>query len=298
MNFQSYVAFREKLESNLKSHSARTNENTERLRRKVAFDRLLARIYTQDASPFFLKGGYAMELRVSHARATKDMDLTRIKTNKNASEPMSKIIFQDLQILARINLNDHFSFRISPPKIDIENAPYGGSRHNVVAVIDNNPFVTFDLDVGGDFVIGHVEKISGVDWLGFCGIAAPTISMISIEQQFAEKLHSYTLPREQINTRAKDLIDMILLLKLSQRSIADFINPVSRVFKARNTHSLPVVLPEPPQSWQRPFSVMALECGIKDNLKEGFKYVSKFYDEFLRINQACISETPTNASFG
>ena len=38
--------------------------------------------------------------------------------------------------------------------------------------------------------------------------------MISAEQQFAEKLHAYTLPRlERVNTRTKDLIDMVLLIR-------------------------------------------------------------------------------------
>ena len=41
-----------------------------------------------------------------------------------------------------------------------------------------------------------LEKVPGVNWLGFCGIDAPLIPVISIEQQFAEKLHSHTLPRE------------------------------------------------------------------------------------------------------
>jgi len=55
--------FRKNLESNLRTHSIKTGENIQRLRRKVAFDRLLARIFTQEPSSFFLKGGYAMELR-------------------------------------------------------------------------------------------------------------------------------------------------------------------------------------------------------------------------------------------
>jgi hypothetical protein len=58
--------------------------------------------------------------------------------------------------------------------------------------------------------------------------------MISVEQQFAEKLHSYTLPREQINTRTKDLIDLILLLNQENRSPESFQNSLRRVFKPRN----------------------------------------------------------------
>ena len=276
-SFRSAADFRNQLETNLRTHSTKTGEDIHRLRRKVAFDRLLARIVTQEPSSFFLKGGYAMELRIAHARATKDMDLTCFKRVSEAKEPLSDLILQELQMLARVNLNDHFIYQIGQPQRDIENAPYGGSRHSVAAVIANRPFVEFHLDVGGDFLIDHIEKVPGVNWLGFCGIDAPIIPVISIEQQFAEKLHSYTLPREQINTRSKDLIDLILLLKPENRPLEAFQHALQRVFRARNTHLLPAVLPEPPLSWQKPFAVMAAECGISQSLNDGFMQVSAFY---------------------
>lgn len=138
-------------------------------------------------------------------------------------------------------------------------------------------FVQFNLDVGGDFLIDDVENISGTNWLEFYGIPAPIIPMISIEQQFAEKLHSYTLPRDQVNTRAKDLIDLILLLQAKIRDIESFKNTLKRVFRARNTHPLPTVLPEPPTIWQKPFGKMATECGISQDLKDGFAEVFRFY---------------------
>lgn len=273
--------FRKHLDSNLRMHSIKTGESIERLRRKVAFDRFLARIFTQKPSSFFLKGGYAMELRIVQARATKDMDLTCFKRMSGAKEPMNELILQELQILARIDLNDHFIYQIGQPQSDIENAPYGGSRHTVLVIIDSRPFVEFHLDVGGDFLIDQVEQVTGANWLEFCGIASPMISMISIEQQFAEKLHSYTLPREQINTRSKDLIDLILLLKSRNQAHETFQHSLQRVFRARNTHLLPEVLPEPPVSWQKPFAVMAAECGISENLKDGFTEISRFYNTLL-----------------
>jgi len=51
----------------------------QRLRRQVAFDRLLARLFQVGdlkQPPWVLKGGYAMELRMKAARTTKDIDLT------------------------------------------------------------------------------------------------------------------------------------------------------------------------------------------------------------------------------
>ncbi len=139
--------FRQHLETTLRTHATKTGVNIQRLRQKVAFDRLLARIATQDPPSFFLKGGYAMELLFAHARATKDMDLTCCKRASHAKEPVSELILQELILLTRIDLNDYFIYQIGQPQSDIENAPYGGSRHSVKAVIDGRPFVDFHLDV-------------------------------------------------------------------------------------------------------------------------------------------------------
>jgi hypothetical protein len=39
------------------------------------------------------------------------------------------------------------------------------------------------------------------------------IPIISQEQQFAEKVHAYTLPRKTPNSRVKDLVDILLLIE-------------------------------------------------------------------------------------
>jgi predicted nucleotidyltransferase component of viral defense system len=275
--------FRKQLETHLRARATKTGESIDRLRHKVAFDRLLARISTQEPPSFFLKGGYGMELRIANARATKDIDLTYLKRVSNAQEPISEMILQELQTLSRIDLNDYFLYQIGQPQSDIENAPYGGSRHSISAVIDNRPFVQFHLDVGGDFLVDQIEKFQGENWLEFCGITAPIIPMISVEQQFAEKLHSYTLPREH-NTRTKDLIDLILLLRLEGRPLEAFQSALQRIFKARKTHLLPADLPKPPVSWQKPFAKMATECGLSLSLEDGFSQVSRFYHSTLSLD--------------
>ena len=43
--------FLKSLETNLRAHAAKTGESIQRLRRKVAFDRFLARIATQEPGP-------------------------------------------------------------------------------------------------------------------------------------------------------------------------------------------------------------------------------------------------------
>ena len=56
--------------------------------------------------------------------------------------------------------------------------------------------------------------LEGRDWFGFAGLTRARVLAVSPEEQFAEKLHAYTLPREgRPNSRVKDLVDLILLIE-------------------------------------------------------------------------------------
>src|SRR5881275_951499 len=69
-------AFRTALEERLKRAALADQVDPNRLRRKVSFDRLLARLFREESAPWVLKGGYALELRFKAARSTVDIDLT------------------------------------------------------------------------------------------------------------------------------------------------------------------------------------------------------------------------------
>ena len=97
--------------------------------------------------------------------------------------------------------------------MDLDAAPYGGSRFPVEAQMAGRRFANFHLDVSaGDVLREPFEILEGNDWLGFAGIPKAKLPAISREEQFAEKLHAYTLPRTgRPNSRVKDLVDMVLL---------------------------------------------------------------------------------------
>lgn len=280
--FKSATDFRKSLESRLQRLAIKTNVDLQRLRRKVAFDRFLARIFSRENPGFYLKGGYAMELRIAYARATKDIDLTFVRRVKNDGEFVNALILNDLRDLAEQDLNDHFIYHVGEAQIDLENAPYGGARYPVSALIDKKLYVRFQLDVGADFLLDQAETIQGTNWLEFCGIFAPIIPMISIEQQFAEKLHTYTLLRSRgVNSRPKDLIDMILLLNMKIPKSNEMLRTLQKVFKKRDTHSLPQRLDPPPEAWDAQFIDMATECGLLQNMQESFEKVSEFFNHIV-----------------
>ena len=76
MTYQTAAAFRRVLETRLVAGSARTGTPLVRLRKLVTFDRFLARLTQAQPHAWLLKGGLALQLRMSeHARTTQDVDV-------------------------------------------------------------------------------------------------------------------------------------------------------------------------------------------------------------------------------
>jgi Nucleotidyl transferase AbiEii toxin, Type IV TA system len=269
------AAFRVALETRLKTISAEEGTDLQRLRRQVSFDRLLARFFAERNAPWLLKGGYAMELRLRAARTTKDID---ISLPAEAVSEFGGNILARLQNSAGMDLGDFFSFIVAEALMDLKAAPQGGARYPVTASLAGRLFTKFHLDVGiGDAVTPPTELIEGRDWLGFAGIACTQFMAISKEQQFAEKLHAYTLPRTGApNTRVKDLVDMILLIGMEAMDKKVLRKAIQATFKLRGTHPVPAIVPEPPESWKGPFEVLMKECHLELALDDARTSISSY----------------------
>lgn len=273
-------AFRAALEDRLNRISKSEGTDILRLRRQVAFDRVLARFFSSPSAPWVLKGGYAMQLRIDSARATKDVDLAmrEIKPISQNEDDKISALLELLRTEAQKDLGDFFSFNIGPSIMELEAAPYGGSRFLVESQVDGRSFEKFHLDVGiGDVWIEPLEQLTSNDYLGFAGIEPKTFPAIPKEQQFAEKLHAYTLPRPEArpNSRVKDLIDMNLLIGegMNEKQLSTALHST---FERRNTHQLKLTLAPPPATWGASFTSMAIECDLEPNIDVGFKIVSDY----------------------
>jgi hypothetical protein len=278
--------FRTALEERLRRASVTERIDLNRLRRQVSFDRLLARLFQEEPAPWALKGGYALELRFKAARSTVDIDLTlqRVIPATAAGVDTNQAVREMLQTAADISLDDWFKFAIGPPVMDLTAAPYGGARYPVEARMDERIFARFHLDAGiGDVVMQPLETIVCRDWLGFAGIESSRVWMIAREQQFAEKIHAYTLPRNAANSRVKDLVDLALLIGSDGLDKQGILNALRLTFERRRTHDLPAGLITPPADWQIPFHALAEECGLPTDVIAVFAGVQKYFEEVLAL---------------
>lgn len=277
-------AFRTALEERLLTISKKEHSDIQKLRRQVAFDRFLARLFSERDIPWVLKGGYVMELRVANARATRDVDLAMKESRFTGSESdRSTALFELVRKAAAKNLGDFFEFVVGAPVLELEAAPDGGSRFRVETKLDGRKFDQFLFDVGiGDVWIDPIEEIQAKGWLEFAGIKSPSFPVISQEQQFAEKLHAYTLPREgRLNSRAKDLVDMVLLISTDRIDRKRLMIAISETFKTRDTHPWNPKLAPPPALWTTPFETLAKECGISTDLEAAYQLVQEFVSQLV-----------------
>jgi Nucleotidyl transferase AbiEii toxin, Type IV TA system len=277
-------AFRTALEVRLQNRARAEGTDLQRLRRQVAFDRFLARLFSRGPKadyPWVLKGGYAMELRTHTARTTKDIDLTLLSDGtplaKDPKERREQVRTM-LQESAAAPFDDFFEFLVGEAGEDLDGAPEGGSRYPVQARMDGRDFARFHVDIGiGDEVLDPVEVVTGEDWLGFGGVKPPSFPIISAAQQFAEKLHAYTLPRQdRVNTRTKDLVDMVLLIREQKLDRQKTAEAVRATFGKRHTHEIPDALPAPPPAWEPVFDALAKECHLDLKLQQAFELVREF----------------------
>ena len=262
--FGSAAAFKASLEAHLRKHAEAAGVPFSTLQIKFVMERLLARLFHDESPPWLLKGGFAMDLRFRpQARTTKDIDLTFVLV-ADAPGPVSPEMREQLQAAADIDLGDYLSFRIGEPKKETTNAPKGGARYPCEAVLVGKTYAKFHIDLGiGDAVIGKPDPLKGDDLLDFAGIEPMVALAIPKAQQFAEKIHAYTFPwGDRINTRTKDLIDLVILIERGMPDPAAIRVAVAATFSVRGTHPLPTSLSAPPDAWKNEFALMAAEAKI------------------------------------
>ncbi|MFG0242218.1 MAG: nucleotidyl transferase AbiEii/AbiGii toxin family protein [Phycisphaerales bacterium JB054] len=284
------AAFRQALETRLRSVAQQRRVQIQGLRLKVAIERLLARLFHEPDPPWLLKGGYAMELRFRpRARTTRDVDLTltEVVESDALAERLAEV-HDALMNAAGRNLNDFFEFTIPPARSELNAAPGGGGRFSIIARVAGREFARFHIDIGfGDTSVGKPDRLPGDDLLAFAEIPPPIALAIPKAQQFAEKLHAYTFPwTDRENTRSRDLVDMVLLIERGLLDPDEVRRAVAETFTHRRRHTIPTRLAPPPSAWAAEFPAMASEAGISTTaLEEAFTVLNEFWRVVEPLNR-------------
>jgi hypothetical protein len=277
MKYKSSGAFRRALEERLRTKSLQSGMPLVRLRKMVAFDRILARLFFIQPGAWVVKGGLALQLRLGgRARTTMDIDLL-------ALSPPAEITRQLREASSR-DINDWFTFEVSDPAQDAM-TDQAGMRHPTHALLDGRTFEHFHIDIGiGDPMVEAVEFLDTPALLEFAEFAPTRVPCFPITQQIAEKLHAYTRRRKSgESSRVKDFVDMLLLSGFGTISGERLFKAIEATFSARGTQALPVSVPPPPAKWESEFKRLAKEVGMdKLSLVQAYGLIQQFLDPVLK----------------
>jgi len=222
-------------------------------------ERFLVRLVAVAPRTFLLKGGLALELRLDHARTTRDVDLRAI----GSSDELSTIL--SLATTWRPDPEDHLQFRVEPnpdhPEIEAEWMQYDGLRFRVACMLAGKQFGdAFGIDVAyADPVEGVPDILVGSRFFERYGMEPLRVAAYPPTTHIAEKLHAYTQPRPHPTSRVKDLVDIAMLTQVEGLEASKIRSAIQRTFAFRGTHEPPSAVPDPPDTWRQMYERMQKE---------------------------------------
>ena len=155
-----------------------------------------------------------------------------------------------------VEIDDYFTFDIEKVGAPGEEVEGLAVRYRVRAELTGRRFEEVMVDIGfSDSLKWKPEPIRGQELLAFADIEPIEVPVLPLEQHIAEKVHAYTKTYGQgrRSSRAKDLVDLVLVKQLMVLDAARLRSALEGVFEGRRQHGLPDRFPPPPPEWAVPY---------------------------------------------
>lgn len=280
MQYESPAALRDGLEARLVRESQDRNRDLQWLRKRVVFERMLVRLETADPGKWVVKGGIAVEIRLhGRTRATKDLDLGLREERQDGEVIREELI----DALGNDPEGDWFLFAVGGMLLlTPDEAGRSGWRYPIECSLAGRVFDRVKVDV-----VSRPDELTATDrlplpgTLSFAGFPRRDVEVVAPDQQFAEKLHALTRTYgDRPSTRVRDLVDLVILIEEELVSPANARSACERVFRSRDTHPLPVDIPDPPAGWADDYAKMAADVEVSvTSLPDAIVLVRAFWDE-------------------
>lgn len=261
-HYATATAFRRALDDRLKTEAKARNRPLEELRREFLFQRFLALIFADPDSPWVLKGGASLLIRLAEARFSKDLDLLRL----GAISPAEAIT--ELRLLTKPRAGDHLTFVIGDgvaysrtnPVVKISVTAYIGARYG-----------EFPIDLARDLhLIATPERIQPVPVTEVPGLGQlPEVVVYPLTDQVADKIcamYERHGEAQAPSSRYRDLIDLALIVSTCSLDA----EPLSRALQSESLRRM-LQLPErvitPSNQWPAGYAAYARRTKINEQLK-------------------------------
>lgn len=269
------------------------------MRKKIAFQLLLARLESAAGREYTLKGGYAIEVKFGVVRATKDVDLiTRSLVRAAFTSDLAAA-----SVIMRQKLVNHLASPAGPDdrlvRFRVEDATRlirgggGGVQMSVRMMVGNQRYTQFNIDLSLEDIKNPAREVVPMTSM-VAGLPNPLhVETPANEQIFAEKLHTYMRNGDEFKSRQKDLADLILVagsgldLAKTRRLIVDVFSFWLEDENTREFKGLPAPpkaadeMRPPPEAWAAEYHRLAEAMGIPSDMMEGWQIVRSLLEKIL-----------------
>jgi hypothetical protein len=262
LTYETPQALRMALEQRLLARSEATGVSLDRLRRRVLFERIIARLVASEPGQWVVKGGMAIEVRLSdEARLTKDLDLglrDDVASGEELRDRLIEALSEDLD-------DGGFVLTVGPARQLMGDAVGVLTwRVSVAAHLADKPFHTIQVDISPrQHELDATDFISMSNSLDFAGVPAPAVEVIDVARHAAEKFHGMLREfGDRENSRVRDLADLVILSEHSLIDPAACGQATRKVWAERDGGPPPPTLPSLPTTWPVGYERLAADQGL------------------------------------
>ncbi len=258
--FQTPTAFATSLRDRLKAEAMRRKRPFNQLEREFVLQRFLARIFASSTSPWVLKGGTGLLIRLPDARHSQDLDLL----HPSADLPTA---VAELREISRHG-GDPFTFTVSEPVA--MSGGVAGAQVKVQASLGARFFHRFPIDVSTALpLIARVERHRPHPVVEVPGVGPlPLFALFPLADQIADKVCAmYELHgRDAVaSSRYRDLVDLVLITTHFGVDAAETAAALAAE-STRRTMILPTALKAPGVQWRTGYPAVARDTALPAEL--------------------------------
>lgn len=263
MTYETAQALRTAVEYRLRNQSEATGISLDRLRRRVVFERVVARLHAAEPGRWVLKGGMALEVRLGgRARLTKDIDLGLRDLLPDAGSLHERLV----EALSADPFEDYFILTVPPlAPLQEDGGGFLTWRTTVEASLAGRVFGRVKVDISPrEHELESTDRIPLPNSLAFAGISVPAIEIIDVQRHAAEKLHAIQRQYgDRENSRVRDLVDLVILNESDLLDRGRLSVEVRNVWREREQADPPTGRPTIPAGWHDRYEQLAEENDLQ-----------------------------------
>lgn len=273
--YSSPAAFRAAVDARLRNRARQLGVAAFIVRRQVALERLVARLMKSAPGRWALKGGLGLETRLGeYARPSVDLDADHARGAAAAREDLQRAVAEDL--------GDNFAFAIAGSEELKAGDVSLAVRYRIECSVGGTPFEPLQVDVSvAPPEPWDAEPARRPGLLADLGLGPVDVLVVPLERQIAEKIHAYTRQYDGSTTRAKDLVDFVIIRQHARVDAQRLKDAIQRTFSRRGTHSTPESVPPPSPELAVAYRREATAVKVTTSLKEAHGLTAEWLDPVL-----------------